>query len=343
MKTINKDNASTIPVSADKNILSELRERNLMILGWVTIPSLLPLSVYNFYHGQILLGTLMILIVIVAAFNSFSIKIKSSKRIHLCFFFILMFLTILIALKLLGVNSLYWCYPVFFSIYFLIGRSAARIKVIVGLIILIPYVFYIYEFELASRFSISLITLCYFNDVQNGVQTNIYNRMTELIIRDPLTNAFNRRHMNTCIQNVIEETKRGLGPVSLLLMDIDHFKKVNDNLGHEAGDQVLKNMVDILHKRQRKIDYIFRTGGEEFVVLLRNTAFKQAAMIAEDIRKHVETAEWIDNIKVTISVGVAEYEKNETEDQWVKRADDNMYKAKELGRNLVFPIIENIA
>lgn len=343
MKTLKRNKIPAAAESSDKDILTEFRHRNLMILGWVTVPALLPISFHNFYHGRYLLGILMILIVLIALINSFAIKYKNRTLIHLCYFFALMFITILIALKLFGADALYWCYPVFFSIYFLIERSVARKKVIFGLFILIPYVFFIYDIELASRFSISLCTLCYFNDIQNGVQTSIYNRMTQLIIRDPLTNAFNRRHMNTCIQNVIEESNRGLGPVSLLLMDIDHFKKVNDELGHEAGDQVLKAFVDILHKRQRKIDYVFRTGGEEFVVLLRNTELKQAVLIAEDIRQHIEEAELIEDQKVTTSIGAAQYLADESGDKWLKRADDNMYEAKNLGRNRIFPQINSPA
>ncbi|NOG60373.1 MAG: GGDEF domain-containing protein [Proteobacteria bacterium] len=337
MKTLDVKEKSTAAFESDENMLQAFRNRNLMLLGWAALPAMLPISLLHLHKGLYLLSMLMNIVIIVSMINSFSIRSNNRVLISLWFVFALMFITLLVGINVIGESSLYWSYPVFFTIYFLMERSIARIKIIVGLIILIPYVIYLFDFDLAIRFSVTLIILCYFNDVLNGTQTKLYSRMKELIIRDPLTNAFNRRHMNLCIQNVIEESNRGLGPVCLLLMDIDHFKRINDNLGHEKGDQVLKSFVDILHKRQRKIDYVFRAGGEEFVVILRNTELKQAVLIAEEIRKHVEDEEWLENQKVTISIGAAQYLIDESDDEWLKRADDNMYEAKKFGRNRVFP------
>jgi diguanylate cyclase len=327
--------------SSNDDMLHEFRNRNLKILGWVSPPVLLPISAHNFYTGQYLLGVFMLFIMVIALLNAFATQRNSRLFVPLPIFFLLMFINIVLGLSLLGLNSLFWCYPVFVSVYFIMERTIARKLIIIGLVILFPYVYYLFGFELFVRFAITMCAMCYFNDVQIGTQLRIYKRVTQLIIRDPLTNAFNRRYMNTCIQNVIEESNRGLGPVSLLLIDIDHFKKINDKFGHDAGDQVLMKFVDVLHKRQRKIDYVFRTGGEEFVILLRNTELKKAVIFAENIRKHIEEAEWIDSHKVTISAGVSQYITDESKDDWLKRADDNMYQAKSMGRNKVFPEINS--
>jgi diguanylate cyclase (GGDEF)-like protein len=241
-----------------------------------------------------------------------------------------------------GVVTLYWFYPIFFVAYFFSDRFFVRIQILCAFSILIPYSFYLFDNEVVIRFLSTLFALCCFSDILIGLQTRLQNRMAELIIRDPLTNAYNRRHMNSSIQIVIEEIKRGLDSASLLWLDIDHFKMVNDQFGHEVGDQVLIKLVDILHKRQRQVDYVFRAGGEEFVLLLKNTELKQALLLADDLRKHVSEAVWSEEQKITISLGVAQYQLGEFSDEWLKRADDHMYEAKNLGRNRVCPLISEL-
>jgi diguanylate cyclase (GGDEF)-like protein len=128
-----------------------------------------------------------------------------------------------------------------------------------------------------------------------------------------------------------------LGSATLVAIDIDHFKQVNDTLGHDAGDRVLQNLAEILLQRKRRLDYVFRTGGEEFVILLRNTSLPQAVTFAEDLRRHIEATELLEQHVITISAGMAEYDTAEDIDEWLKRADIQLYQAKQNGRNRVCP------
>jgi len=121
----------------------------------------------------------------------------------------------------------------------------------------------------------------------------------------------------------------------MIVFDIDHFKKVNDTYGHSAGDYVLKTIADIVRKTIRKIDYLVRWGGEEFVIIPSETNLEKAHALAERIRKITESYKFDTVGKVTISMGVTEFEEGDTGDSFIKRADDAMYKAKEKGRNRV--------
>ena len=152
---------------------------------------------------------------------------------------------------------------------------------------------------------------------------------------DPLTGAFNRRHMERCLSDAIERRRRNSAPASLLLIDIDHFKLINDRFGHAKGDGVLKGIASLVGKRARKLDSLFRVGGEEFILLLPDTQEAAAAVVAEQLRASVAESLLVDGRQVTVSVGVGELQLDESSDSWMKHADDALYAAKKAGRNRV--------
>lgn len=117
------------------------------------------------------------------------------------------------------------------------------------------------------------------------------------------------------------------------MFDIDHFKKVNDEFGHDVGDSVLKELARIIKKNLRQIDIFCRVGGEEFMIILPETEEKNAYQISEKLRKIVESHSKESIPKVTISLGIAQFFKNDDKDNLLKRVDNALYKAKENGRN----------
>jgi len=159
--------------------------------------------------------------------------------------------------------------------------------------------------------------------------------LLEQALTDPLTGAFNRRHMDWCLTTAMERRQRIGEPASLLLFDVDHFKHINDALGHAAGDRALKGLVELVSARARKLDVLFRIGGEEFLLLLPGAAHHGALAVAENLRRMVAAADLLDGWRLSISVGVSELQDGQSVSSWIEDADVALYRAKRDGRNRV--------
>jgi len=155
------------------------------------------------------------------------------------------------------------------------------------------------------------------------------------VIRDPRTGAFNRRHMQVTLAAAVERRRRSGEPASLLLIDIDRFKEVNDLLGHAEGDPVLKELVVLVGQRQRKQDALFRTGGEEFALLLSRARLAEALGVADSLRGLVQDAGLTPGRRLSISIGVVELGHGQAVPEWIAEADAALCRAKRAGRNRV--------
>ena len=178
----------------------------------------------------------------------------------------------------------------------------------------------------------------------NSMATKLQARdaeLKDLSNRDALTGLENRRALNDCLTEELYRAKRYQHPLSLLMLDIDHFKNVNDTYGHVAGDAVLRKLADTIMPLVRPVDRIFRYGGEEFVVLIPETKSKGAVALAERIREvvsktHIPLACSAEEINITISLGSATYPGDaDTPEALIIAADNAMYQAKQHGRNRV--------
>lgn len=153
---------------------------------------------------------------------------------------------------------------------------------------------------------------------------------------DPLTSVYNRRYF---IEKLEEEfhrvQKQGWGTFSVALLDIDHFKSINDCFGHHAGDVVLIKLTETINNQIRKVDCLARWGGEEFILLFPGTKLAEAKLLIEELRNSISRMDTLVASKITVSIGVAEYCANETVDSIIQRADNLMYEAKNAGRNCV--------
>lgn len=159
--------------------------------------------------------------------------------------------------------------------------------------------------------------------------------LTQKAHYDQLTGLVNRRFMDELLVNEIERCRRYRSPMTVLLLDIDHFKSINDTFGHDAGDRVLETVASRLRNTVRSVDSVARWGGEEFIVMLAETDLSSALVVGENIRKTVEKGEYALNRPVTVSIGVSEFKKDDTVDTLIKRADVALYDAKDKGRNQV--------
>ncbi len=167
-----------------------------------------------------------------------------------------------------------------------------------------------------------------------------YDKLNLEANTDGHTGCFNKTYFNNKINLEVKKSKVTGAPLSLIVFDLDHFKNLNDNYGHDAGDYVLKELAELIRNNGVRDNDIFaRYGGEEFVILLPKTNLKQSYEIAERLRKVVESHDFIyeaNKLPVTASIGVADYRKGvSTGTDLFKRADESVYKSKEGGRNQV--------
>jgi diguanylate cyclase (GGDEF)-like protein len=166
--------------------------------------------------------------------------------------------------------------------------------------------------------------------------TLLYRAATQSALRDPLTDTGNRIAMDQTLAREIELSRRHLQPLSLLMLDIDHFKQINDTHGHSAGDDVLKAVAASIKSQLRNVDMVFRFGGEEFLILLSNTSREAAALVGERLRMAAQAEEYIADgrsIELTVSLGCATLLPGESIESLLRRADNALYVAKREGRN----------
>lgn len=177
---------------------------------------------------------------------------------------------------------------------------------------------------------------------QEALKSN-YQESVSMAVTDGLTKLYNRHYLDTHLKNLIKQAMESHRPLSLLIMDMDHFKAVNDTYGHDVGDEVLRQFADIIVQTIRSADLAARYGGEEFVVLMPETNAARAYEGAERIRKLVESTPFKINhavgaINKTISIGLAWLQAGDTPESLLKRADNALYQAKHEGRNRALPV-----
>ena len=156
-----------------------------------------------------------------------------------------------------------------------------------------------------------------------------------LVNIDSMTQIFNRKRVEEILISEIKRSNRYETPLSILLLDIDKFKNINDNYGHNIGDEVLKAFADLVKLNIRETDYFGRWGGEEFLIILPSTDLNDAYTIAEKIRIIVEKQSINTLQKITISIGVTQLDHDNTYTDMIRKADFSMYNAKANGRNRV--------
>jgi two-component system, cell cycle response regulator len=191
--------------------------------------------------------------------------------------------------------------------------------------------------EILARVRTQIRKKRYTERLRDSVQTSI-----ELAITDALTGLHNRRYLETHIAGLVEQALSRDQPLAVLVLDIDHFKLVNDTHGHDAGDEVLREFALRVRKAIRGIDLACRYGGEEFVVVMPETDLAAATAVAERLRRRIASEPFpiqqgAQGIDVTISIGIAALGGNDDAASVIKRADQALYRAKHNGRNRVVP------
>ena len=173
----------------------------------------------------------------------------------------------------------------------------------------------------------------------DNIENLYYEEIYRMAIIDGLTQVFNKRYLLEFLDREIARCARYARPLALIMFDLDHFKRVNDEFGHLAGDYVLKRVADLIHKKHiRKEECFARDGGEEFAIVLPDTPADRGVILAEKIRQLLEESrfEFESNvIPVTVSMGVSQMQKGDACESFIERADGMLYRSKQNGRNRV--------
>lgn len=320
----------------------QLEELLPILLAFAGIVGISPFVIIRFLSGDFALAAVDAAIVVLEFAIIWAIYKRGAIRPASIAMTVLCATGAIAAVHLKGGGTIFWIYPLVVAVFFLLKPlEAAATTVVIALgtmsVILADFA------PLDSAVIVGSIVVTGIVSAAFSALTNVQRRrLTELTLKDPLTGADNRRAMDEAMPKIIAAARSSDIPVSLIMLDIDHFKQVNDKHGHAVGDKVLGAVATEIRSTIRADDSLYRVGGEEFVVIAKGAGVKMARRLGETLREsvadlNIPRTNGSDRIlQVTVSLGVAELLADETADHWYKRADDALYEAKRSGRNRTF-------
>ncbi|HEX7062032.1 MAG TPA: GGDEF domain-containing protein [Woeseiaceae bacterium] len=304
-----------------------------LFLSVVAVLGVAPFLVIRLFSGEWVMAGVDALII--AGFSFLGMSVLRPRRVR----FASVSLAILCVVGMLTTiyvqeeRMVFWAYPALLAVFYLVKPWEALAIAAVALLALAPELGTDMDPLRLTTVYVTLITTSAFACAFALLTRGQRDQLLKLARKDPLTGAGNRRALDEKLKEVCAVQTRANVPASLLLIDIDNFKEINDEFGHPAGDQILVRLTEIIQLRIRVTDSLYRIGGEEFVVVIEGQKKEQARRLAEQLRTLVEANELAPGGAVTISLGVAELAAGESPEQWLRRADIALYESKRHGRN----------
>ncbi len=310
-------------------------EKMLLILSAFAVITISPFVFLRWQEGDLVMAFIDATLVLVTSAFFFFVyrtrKVNTAKLILACFFTI----AIVTIVAIRGQSHLFWLYPCMIAFYYILPARPAGIICFIAIVL-------IGTILSATANTVELLTIVFtlfltalFSYVIFSNYSKTNKQLALLASIDPLTSSGNRRALDKQLERILADQDRATSKVSLLLLDLDHFKKINDNYGHANGDIVLIELVELIQKYTRSLDDLYRYGGEEFIILPLKVDLQEAKQVAEKLRALINETTFADNIPVTVSIGVAQYRQGESAEAWISRADAALYVAKDTGRNRV--------
>ncbi len=296
----------------------------------------LPFALYHLLWGSLTISAILLPVVVLQifalisllrrGFNAFAAWTIGVVQISANIFFVME----------VGMMASYWLYASGVANFYILDRRPALLVNTLACLLAVTLAFddptYIVRY--CAAFAMINIFLYTFS-AQLEKKNDELDRMLTI---DPLTRVGNRTAMDETLLRVKNHFDRYATPATVIMIDLDHFKVINDTLGHFEGDKVLCRVADLVQTRLRPTDSLYRYGGEEFIVVAENTTLSQASYLAEGIRQRVADYEGEHKnaeSTLTVSIGVAQLRADESTNNMINRADQALYKAKSMGRNWV--------
>lgn len=306
-----------------------------MWLGSLAILFIIPFTISNFISGHVQVALASTLVIITFAFNT--VTVLFYKTYHSMVSLLVLCPAILIFCGLSipnqGIIGVLWCFPALVCLYYLLSEKLAWAANLVILTWCAYLVLTHFEPGLAYRMIATLSLVSVFTAVSIRHINKQQVELQRLAITDSLTGLFNRNIIKRLLNDLIRH--QGQIESHLMTLDVDHFKRINDSFGHDQGDDVLKQIAHCIQNQVGEHGVVFRHGGEEFMAVIEDMPLSAAKSLAEDIRKRVALLQINGNHQVTLSIGLAPFQKNMTRIDWIRASDRNLYLAKNQGRNRV--------
>ena len=304
-----------------------------LILSAAGSLGVLPFAILRYMQGAWAAAVMDTLIVV--GFFAFGTYVYRTQRVRVASVAIALICSagVLATVYVVGPQQIYWAFPALMGIFYLLRPREAVVLAIFTLLALIPALLPAADSQETTTVVVTFVVTSMIALAFSLITSRQREQLLVLATKDPLTGAGNRRGLDAKVGEVVNSFKRTGTLSSLVLLDLDHFKKVNDIYGHAVGDQILKRITEIINLRIRVTDSLYRIGGEEFIVVLEGADLHKAVHLAEQLRTLVDANELVPDHAVTISLGVAELKEGESPNDWLHRADEALYRAKDAGRN----------
>lgn len=233
-----------------------------------------------------------------------------------------------------GQEHLFYVFPACIA-WYLLSKPAVGLSIAITLNIAILPTIINYDEQLLVAFYIAMLPFILLLFYSAKTLYTHHTRLNNLASVDYLTQSGNRRLFQQDLDTNIRNNERHNTPCCLILLDMDHFKALNDEHGHNIGDKVLVSVAQLTQQRLRRSDKLYRLGGEEFAIILSHSGLKEAVLAAKDLKRYIDAKQDPSLPAFTVSYGVAQYRREESAEDWLMRADKALYESKEMGRDRI--------
>ncbi|TDR16358.1 GGDEF domain-containing protein [Marinicella litoralis] len=311
--------------------------KSALWLGNVALVFITPFAINNFINGPLNVAVASFIVTAVFLFNTFTVLVWKKYYSNISFFVLspVILLFCYFSIPAQGIIGVLWSFPGIICFYYLLPERQAWLINIVAIVLCTYLSFNTFDHGLALRISATLSLISAFTAVSIRQINKQQFALHRLAITDSLTGLYNRSTLNDLLNDIIDSHHKMADNSHLMTIDIDHFKKINDQFGHDQGDEVLTTIGHSIRNTVKDYGIVFRYGGEEFIVVIEELPWEKTKRLAEQIRLAVSEINMFPELKVSVSIGLSRLKPKMTRIDWIRESDRNLYTAKKQGRNQV--------